>query len=127
MTITLDVPVQTYSLTNQRGHWGKKARQAKTQRTAVWAAWMASRQTGDLRILIAHADARATVLLTRIAPPHHHVDDDNLRGALKACRDQIAACFGVDDRDPRLVWVYAQEAGKPKEYAVRIEISTEAR
>lgn len=63
----------------------------------------------------------ATVKLTRVAPSNG-LDDDNLRGALKSVRDGIADALGVDDRDPRVTWEYDQRRGKPREYAVEVEI-----
>ena len=43
-------------------------------------------------------------------------------GAHKAVRDGIADALEVDDGDTRLTWKYAQEKGKPKEYAVRVAL-----
>jgi hypothetical protein len=50
-------------------------------------------------------------------------DDDNLQGACKAIRDEIARLFGVDDgpRGP-ITWAYAQEKCKRGTYGVRVEI-----
>lgn len=51
------------------------------------------------------------------------LDDDGLRGALKAVRDEVAAWLGVDD-GPRapVRFAYAQQKGPAKVYAIRIEI-----
>jgi hypothetical protein len=64
----------------------------------------------------------AVVTMTRISAGT--LDDDNLQPALKAIRDGIADAFGVKDNDPRIEWQYAQERGKPRDYAVRIRIET---
>ena len=48
------------------------------------------------------------VTLTRLAPSSGLDVGDNLEGSLKAVRDQIAEWLGVDDRDARVVWKYAQ-------------------
>jgi hypothetical protein len=64
--------------------------------------------------------AMVRVELTRIAP--RALDDDNLRGALKAVRDGVADVLGIDDRDPRVVWDYEQAHGAPREYGVKIVI-----
>jgi hypothetical protein len=62
-----------------------------------------------------------SVLLTRIAPSGG-VDDDNLAGALKSVRDQVAKWLGVDDRDRVQVrYRYAQARGAKGEWGVRIE------
>lgn len=62
-----------------------------------------------------------TVTFTRIAP--RELDDDNLRSSFKSIRDGVADAFGCSDRDPRLLFEYAQERGRPHEYAVRITIT----
>jgi len=54
------------------------------------------------------------VMLTRIAPSDG-LDDDNLRAALKSCRDGVADALGCDDRDPRVEWRYGQRRGKAKD------------
>jgi hypothetical protein len=61
------------------------------------------------------------VTLTRIAP--RALDDDNLRGALKATRDEVAAWLLVDDRDPRVTWTYAERRGAVREYAVEVSVA----
>ena len=47
---------------------------------------------------------------------------DNLAAALKHVRDGVADALGMDDGDPRLVWLYGQRRGRPGEYAVLVEI-----
>ena len=111
MKIATTIPVRTYSLTNQREHWSKKARRAKQERN--WAKLTA----GSARLQLLRLPL--TITLTRVAP--RALDDDNLRGALKSIRDGIADCLGVDDRDARVTWRYAQRRGSPREYAVDIE------
>ncbi len=59
--------------------------------------------------------------LTRIAPAL--LDDDNLRPALKAVRDEVAAWIGVDDRDPLIAWGYEQHKAATHVYRVRIELN----
>lgn len=60
----------------------------------------------------------AVVTLTRIGA--RLLDSDNLQGALKAIRDQVAAQLGCGDgpTDP-ITWRYGQERG---EYGVRVEV-----
>lgn len=107
------VALRTVSLTNQRdAHWRHRHRRSKTERLHTWRAWLAA----GGRVL--KDGERAAVTLTRIAPGT--LDDDNLRGAMKSCRDAIAACLGLDDGDERLTFAYAQERGRS--YAVRVEI-----
>lgn len=36
--------------------------------------------------------------------------------------DGVADALGVNDRDPRIDWRVAQEKGRPREHAVRVEV-----
>jgi hypothetical protein len=112
MTVTL--PIRLLSEANLRQHWAEKARRARAQRLATWGGVRAA-GPGRLRWPL-------DVTITRVAP--RQLDDDNLRGACKAVRDGIADALGLpSDRDPRVVWLYAQEKStRPGEYAVRISI-----
>lgn len=112
-----EIPIRTKSSLNQREHWAAKARRVKAEREATYAMLM-----GQLRVL--QAGEGATVTLTRVAP--RLLDDDNLRGALKAVRDAIAFLLGRDDKPGSgIEWRYAQKQGKPREYAVVAEVVME--
>lgn len=52
-----------------------------------------------------------TVTFTRVAPGRGLDPEENLPGSCKAVKDELAAILGVDDRDPRVTWVYEQEHG----------------
>lgn len=110
------LPLRVVSETNQRGHWSKTHRRRKAQRT--WATLGARHAMGPSEGLVPSSELR--IVLARIAP--RSLDDDNLRGALKAVRDGLADYFGVDDADPRMTWDYEQRRGRPKEYAVHVTI-----
>jgi hypothetical protein len=107
--VVVTLPVKTVSESNARGHWAGKARRTKALREAA----------GLVVVGMLRAEGMAppcTVTLTRIAP--RRLDDDNLRGALKAVRDGVADALGVDDGDPSVSWDYAQARGAAKQYAV---------
>ena len=106
------VPIRTKSSLNQREHWATKARRVKAERKATYWASIGSG--------VHRAPLPCVVTLTRIAP--RQMDGDNLQGALKGVRDEVAACLGVDDRDARVTWVYGQERGKAREYGVRVDL-----
>jgi hypothetical protein len=108
--LDLVVPIRTQSMSNARLHWARKARIVKNERKAVALLWPKDRKV----------QLPCVVHLTRVSP--RALDDDNLRGALKAVRDQVAAQIGVDDRDPRVTWTYAQARGAPKWHAVHIDV-----
>lgn len=112
MTQTFLVPLRTTSVPNSREPWSVRSARVRTEREAV--AWV-------LKTAVSPLSAPCSVHLTRIAP--RVLDDDNLRGALKATRDEVAVALGVDDRDPMVRWEYSQERGRPRDYSVRIVIA----
>ena len=116
--IVFEVPIRTVSLYNQREHWAARYRRTKEEREAVHATWLE-----EMTVWRWHVPIPCTVTLTRIAP--RELDDDNLRGALKSVRDEIALLMGLDDRDPRVFWRYEQERASKGDYSVRVEIDGE--
>lgn len=105
------IPIRTISEANGREHWRAKANRAKHQRE------MARMFTAQWEPL---PKPPLTITITRIGV--RPLDDDNLATSQKAVRDGIADAIGIDDGDARLSWRYAQRKGKPKEYAVEVEI-----
>lgn len=104
----ITVPLRTSSGQNAREHFAVRAKRVKKEREAV--AWCISRHQKPA--------VPCSVILTRCAPSNG-LDDDNLVGALKAVRDEVAKWLGVDDRHSRQVrYRYAQERGP---WGVRIE------
>lgn len=99
------LPIRTVSEANRRDHWSTKAHRVRLHRKTAAA-------------LVPGCGLPCTVRLTRVSP--RILDDDNLRGALKAVRDGVADRLGVDDRDVRVRWEYAQQKGRP---GVLVEIS----
>jgi hypothetical protein len=75
-----------------------------------------------LRAPLAHVSGRLSsttvVRMVRYAP--RQLDDDNLASALKSVRDGVADALGVDDRDPRVVWVCDQLSSPTHGVAVEI-------
>lgn len=68
-----------------------------------------------------HPGEHAVVALVRTQVPRSRgLDDDNLRGALKAVRDEVAKALGVDDKCERVLWTYGEVKGP--EHGVRIAI-----
>jgi hypothetical protein len=111
---TLRIELRTVSGLNAREHWRDRARRVKAERHAVGWAILVERPAKPV--------PPCAVTMTRIAP--RDLDDgDNLSSSMKAVRDQLAEWIGVNDHDPRVTWAYGQERGKPKEYAVRVEIA----
>jgi hypothetical protein len=108
------VPMRTSRGGNNREHHMARARRVKKERyfTAICL-----RDAGVVQ------DLPCEVLLVRVTPTAKPLDDDNLRGSLKAVRDEVAAWLGVDDADPRVSWAYDQRKGVAKEWAVEISFS----
>lgn len=109
----IEVPIKTAPGLNAREHWQQRARRTRREREAT--AWV-------LRSA-ARPQIPCTVLLTRMGPSPG-MDDDNLAGALKAVRDEVAGWLGVNDRSVQVRYRYAQQRA-PK-WAVRIEFGPPA-
>jgi len=128
--LEVKIDIRTYSEANLRQHWAARARRAKAQREA---AFLLMREALLRQSRIRRDKPQApnpendgvnlkpiVITLTRIAP--RRLDPDNLARSMKAVQDGIADALRMDDGDPRLQWRYAQAKGKPKEYAVLVEI-----
>ncbi len=99
-------------MANLREHWAARASRNKLHRELVGWSLKTTKKP----------ELPCAVVLTRIAP--RFLDGhDNLRVACKAAVDAIAEWPGIDDADKRVEWRYAQEHGKPKTYALRIEFA----
>jgi hypothetical protein len=123
---SVELELKTVSEANARGHWRAGAARHAEQREVVRAVLCERFGAPPLFTLV---DARGwtrpnpiTIAITRLAPGELDADD-NLPGALKYVKDEVAAWFGVTDRDRRLSWRYAQERTAPGIYKVRIEIT----
>jgi hypothetical protein len=95
------IPIRTAPGLNAREPWQARSRRVKKERSTT-------------KLLLSQYSRPAvpcSVLLTRIAPSNG-LDDDNLAGALKGVRDQVAEWLGVDDRKSLQVrYRYAQKRG----------------
>jgi hypothetical protein len=104
----ITIPIRTGSGLNGREAWQVRARRVRKEREDV--AWLIAKRARPV--------LPCNCLLTRIAPSNG-LDDDNLQGALKGVRDEVARWLGVDDRHRAVVfYVYAQERGP---WGVRIQ------
>ena len=101
------IPIKLPSLMNLRVNWRKMMRLKKDQRTATKLCMK------DKPI----PPGPLVVTITRIGP--RRLDGDNLQGACKYVRDQIAAQVGPDDGSSFYTWVYKQRIGK---YGVEVDI-----
>ena len=118
--INIHIPVVTVSELNSREHWTVKRRRHKLQQAAV------RHEMAKIRTEI---PLPCDITMTRVS--YRTMDTDNLQGAFKYVRDEIAETLlpeyaatyrdhlgrirrkmGRADDDPRLKWHYAQERGK---------------
>ena len=113
------LPIRTWSEANLREHWAQRARRARKQRLAARLLVRAADNMEDA----SSSSTQITIILTRIAP--RRLDSDNLASSLKAVRDGVADALGIDDGSERIDWRYAQRKGKPREYAILVEIQYE--
>ena len=102
-----EIPLKTVNGQNAREHWQQRRRRVKLERAAT-------------AFVVKPFPTPCICRLVRITAGT--LDDDNLSGALKAVRDEVAKICGVDDKpDGPITWVYAQEKCKPKQFGVRVE------
>lgn len=102
------IPIRLPSLSNARLGVREQIRTKKQHRQATLAALSGHRLPAPPLL----------VTLTRVGP--RKLDDDNLQGAFKHVRDQIAAMVGLDDGSDQYTWVYRQRAG---EYGVEVDLT----
>ncbi len=112
--IEVHLPIRTVSEANVREHWAVKAKRAKSQRAAAFLMLKRYRRSMNGKSLV--------VTLTRIGA--RKLDSDNLARSFKAIRDGIADALDIDDGSDRIEWKYAQQKGKPKEYAIIVRIES---
>ncbi len=116
----IDVPIhklRTVNELNAHEHWRRRYKRSQEQKLRVLVA-LRRTVIGEMML-----GAPLDVTLTRIAPSSGLDPGDNLPSSQKFVRDQIAEMLGIDDRDPRVRWLYAQERGP---WAVRVRIEVRA-
>lgn len=102
-------------------HWAVKSKRHKTQKNYLKIWWLSNELDKKIKI-------PCTIKFTRVSP--RELDYDNLPSSFKYIRDAIADFIfpgkmpGQADSNKNLSWEYYQEKGNPKEYAIKIEIST---
>lgn len=112
--IEVQLRMRTVSTLNAREHWSARAKRAKFERQLAYFTLLGT----SAKVPAGHV----RVALTRIAAPRGRaLDDDNLRGALKAVRDGVADWLGCADNDPRVTWHYVQAKGPQWGVAIQVE------
>lgn len=111
LTTTIDVALGRGQ--NMREHYAVRAKRVKAEREATAEALYSAnleenRWASDVsNAMKAETNNGARITLHR---PWARVplDSDNLSGAFKGVRDEVAAFLGVDDKSERLHWIYTQ-------------------
>ncbi len=106
MSVSIPIPgLRTECELNKHEHWRVRHRRSTKQRDLVT---LVLQRTVTRQMM---AVAPLIVTLTRIAPSAGLDVGDNLNSSQKFVRDAIAMLLGIDDRDPRVTWQYAQQRG----------------
>lgn len=103
--------IKTISEANNRDHWATKMIRKNSQQNAFRALWRNSKAKVNLPAVIIFTRYSCKVL-----------DDDNLRSAFKAIRDQLAKEIGVDDGSQLITFAYCQEKINKRQHYFEIEI-----
>lgn len=112
-SIRITVPVRTKNPNNNIEPWRKVSARARKEKEIVTLMLCGK----PLPV------APVTVQLTRHGKGNRPMDSDGLAASLKHVRDSVAAVYGLDDADPRIVFLEPKQATAAKEYGVTIEIS----
>lgn len=101
------LPIKTVTGLNAREHWRKRHSRVQSERRAT-------------ALIVKPFPVPCIVRMVRLSSAL--CDDDNLQGACKAIRDEIAKICGVDDGPSGpITWAYAQEKCKRGQEGVRVE------
>lgn len=122
MKITTTIDCQLGRGQNMREHYRVRANRVKAEREATYEKLRLLDVKGKGPYMLktwTDLGARVTLMRPIARIP---LDTDNLSGAFKGVRDEVAAFLGVDDRSDRIHWVYTQEKGKGLKPTITIEV-----
>jgi hypothetical protein len=131
-TAVLELGIAVASELNQRGDWRRDHfDRTNPQRYQLQWAWVrAGLPRAEFTVVPSRTGKTLVKRFTTSYPPTlvhlvrlaaRELDDDNLPGAFKHVRDEIAELLGFNDR--RKVWRYAEEPAPPRTHAIRIEVT----
>lgn len=109
----IKIPMRVKPIGNSRGHWRAQAGRIKAEIRQVQSHLLAAGYyPGTCNV--------TKCQFTYIGP--RRLDDDNLMGAFKSCRDGIARFFSVNDSiHGPIKWEYAQRLGRPHSIEISLE------
>jgi hypothetical protein len=103
--------IKTVSEANSREHWAKRNKRKTAQQSEFHVLWRSYRPKVELPAVVTFTRHSCKVL-----------DDDNLRGAFKGIRDQLAKEIGVDDGSESVRFEYKQVRIKERQHFFTVEI-----
>jgi len=113
--VCFNLPARLRNTSNARDGWRATAKRAKTVRALA-------RRLALSALLTASDELKFPLIVRLVYIGPRQLDDDGVASAVKSLRDGVADALGVDDRDPRVVWVPDQERGEVREYGAGVEI-----
>lgn len=105
LKLTTTIDVQLGRGQNMREQHFARAKRVKAEREATSMALGRTPTWRPEIALLEYEGARITLHRPWARVP---LDSDNLSGAFKGVRDEVASFLGVDDRSERLHWIYTQ-------------------
>ena len=107
MKLTTTIDVQLGRGQNMREHYRVRANRVRAEREATARALVPYVGSG---VHLRHVNVDSLGARVTLHRPWTRVplDSDNLSGAFKGVRDEVASFLGVDDRSERLHWIYTQ-------------------
>lgn len=109
--MALRFDIKTVSEANQREHWAAKNKRKLGQQVYFHYKWREYRPKVELPAVITFTRYSCNVL-----------DSDNLAGAFKGVRDQLAKEIGIDDGSDQLRFEYRQERIPKRQHYFTVEI-----
>jgi hypothetical protein len=124
LKLTTTIDVQLGRGQNMREHYRVRANRVKEEREATGKALLLAVGPMAAWTLATAMDNTAKGARITLMRPIARIplDTDNLSGAFKGVRDEVANFLGVDDRSDRIHWVYTQEKGKGLKPTITIEV-----
>jgi hypothetical protein len=121
LLVSIDCSAVVKSEANTRCHWAARQRRFKDQR-----AKLRREMAGVMGAFIAVKNLlvggrRASVSFTKLGG--RAVDSDNLAGAFKGLRDEVAEWLGLDDASPLVAWSYDQSPGGRQGVRLRVVVT----
>lgn len=108
--------IKTVSEANTREHWAAKNKRKKAQQEEFSWRWKHWKLSGRPAVTFPCA-----ITFTRYSC--NVLDSDNLAGAFKHVRDQLAIEIGIDDGSDKIKFEYKQERIEKRQHYFTVEVA----